>query len=169
VVIMRKILTVAVVSLGLAACQQPGAYGTGPAPGEIGVNKTTGGALVGAGLGGLLGNQFGGGAGKGAMTALGVVAGGLLGSQVGKSLDQADVAYANRTTQTALDTGRSGQRVSWQNPDTGAAGTVVPRPAYQANGTYCREFQQTITVGVQTQEGYGTACKQPDGAWKIVQ
>jgi surface antigen len=45
----------------------------------------------------------------------------------------------------------------------------VPRPAYQANGTYCREFQQTITVGGQTQEGYGTACKQPDGAWKIVQ
>lgn len=167
--VMRRILTVAVVSLGLAACQQAGPYGTGPAPGEIGLNKTTGGTLAGAGLGGLLGNQFGGGAGKGVMTALGVVAGGLLGSQVGKSLDQADVAYASRTTQTALDTGRSGQRVSWQNPDTGAAGTVVPRPAYQANGTYCREFQQTITVGGQTQEGYGTACKQPDGAWKIVQ
>jgi surface antigen len=167
---MRKMLTVVVLSLGLAACQQPGPYGTGPAPGEIGMNKTTGGALVGAGLGGLLGNQFGGGAGKGAMTALGVVAGGLLGSQVGRSLDQADLAYANRTTQTALDTGQPGQPLPWRNEQSGASGTVVPRNYYQtADGTYCREFQQTITVGGQTQQAYGTACKQPDGGWKIVQ
>src|ERR1700732_3821303 len=101
---MRKILAVAALSLGLAACQHPGPYGTGPGPGDIGMNKTTGGALVGAAAGGLLGNQFGSGSGKGAMTALGVIAGGLLGSQVGKSLDQADIAYANRTTQTALET-----------------------------------------------------------------
>src|SRR5260370_9356535 len=102
--IMYRILAVAALSIGLAACQQPGPYGTGPAPGEIGMNKTTGGTLVGAGLGGLLGNQFGSGSGKGAMTALGVVAGGLLGSQVRKSLDQAALPFANRTTQTALQT-----------------------------------------------------------------
>src|SRR5258708_33080377 len=116
-VIMRKLLTVAALSLALAACQQPGPYGTGPEPGEVGLNKTTGGALVGAGLGGLLGNQFGSGAGKGAATALGVVAGGLLGSQVGKSLDQADVASANQTTQQTLDPGRSGRRANWTDPD----------------------------------------------------
>jgi surface antigen len=169
-VMMRKILAVAALSLGLAACQQPGPYGTGPAPGEIGMNKTTGGALVGAAAGGLLGNQFGSGSGKGAMTALGVVAGGLLGSQVGKSLDQADIAYANRTTQTALETAPPGQALPWRNDQSGASGTVVPRAYTQmADGTYCREFQQTITVGGQTQQGYGTACKQPDGSWKIVQ
>src|SRR5258708_27581240 len=117
-VIMRKLLTVAALSLALAACQQPGPYGTGPEPGEVGLNKTIGGALVGAGLGGLLGNQFGSGAGKGAATALCVVAGGLLGSQVGKSLDHADVAYGNHTTQQTLDTGRSVQRVNLQNADT---------------------------------------------------
>jgi len=167
---MRKLIMVATMSFALAACQQPGPYGTGPAPGEIGMNKTTGGALVGAAAGGLLGNQFGSGAGKGAATAIGVIAGGLLGSQVGKSLDQADVAYANRTTQTALETGQPGQPLPWRNEQSGASGTVVPRNYYQtANGTYCREFQQTITVGGQTQQGYGTACKQPDGSWKIVQ
>jgi surface antigen len=167
---MRNLLMVAAISLSLAACQQPGPYGTGPGPGDIGLNKTTGGTLVGAGLGGLLGNQFGSGAGKGAATAIGVVAGGLLGNQVGKSLDQADVAYANRTTQTALETGQPGQALPWRNEQSGASGTVVPRNYYQtANGTYCREFQQTITVGGETQQGYGTACKQPDGSWKIVQ
>ena len=168
--IMRKTLAVAALSLGLAACQQPGPYGTGPQPGEIGMNKTTGGALVGAAAGGLLGNQFGSGSGKGAMTALGVVAGGLLGSQVGKSLDQADIAYANRTTQTALETAPPGQALPWRNEQSGASGTVVPRAYTQmADGTYCREFQQTITVGGETQQGFGRACRQPDGSWKIVQ
>jgi surface antigen len=160
---MRKIVAVIGMSLALAACES----GQSP-PGEIGWNKTTGGALVGAGLGGLVGSQFGGGSGKGALTALGVLVGGFAGSQVGKSLDKADLTYANRTTQSALDTGPSGQPVAWHNPDSGASGTVVPRPAYQSSGTYCREFTQTITVGGQTQEGYGTACRQPDGSWKIV-
>jgi surface antigen len=163
---MRKFVIVAAMSLSLAACQQPG---TGAGPGEIGLNKTTGGALVGAGVGGLVGSQFGGGAGKGALTALGVLAGGFAGSQVGRSLDSADIAYAQRTQQQAFEGGRSGQPVAWRNPDTGASGTVVPRPAYPTNGTYCREFQQNITVGGRTQEAYGTACRQADGSWKVVQ
>jgi surface antigen len=156
----------ALVSLSLAACQQPG---TGAPPGEIGMNKTTGGALVGAAAGGLAGSQFGGGAGKGVATIFGVLAGGLIGSQVGKSLDENDVNYARQTQQQAFEAGRSGQPVSWRNPDTGDSGTVIPRPAYPSNGTQCREFQQNITVGGKTQNAYGTACRQPDGTWKVVQ
>jgi surface antigen len=163
---MRKFVAVAALSLSLAACQQPGTGAAGP--GEIGMNKTTGGALVGAGVGGLVGSQFGGGAGKGALTALGVLAGAFAGSQVGKSLDSADLAYAQRTQQQAFETAPSGRPVAWRNPDSGASGTVVPRPAYPSNGTYCREFQQNITVGGRTQEAYGTACRQPDGSWKVV-
>jgi surface antigen len=164
---MRTMIAVVGLSFALAACTQPGAPA---APGEIGVNKTTGGALVGAGLGGLLGNQFGGGAGKGVMTLVGVLAGGFIGSQIGKSLDQNDLQYANRATQTSLESGQPGQPLPWNNPQSGAYGTVTPQRYYQASGgQYCREFQQTITVGGQTQDGYGTACRQPDGTWKIVQ
>jgi len=32
----------------------------------------------------------------------------------------------------------------------------------------CREYQQTITVGGRTERAYGTACKQADGSWKII-
>jgi surface antigen len=127
-------------------------------------------ALVGAGVGGLIGSQFGGGAGKGALTALGVVAGGLLGSQVGASLDRADQAQLAQSMQRSLESAPSGQAVAWQNPDSGHYGTVTPTQTYRApNGEPCREFQQTITVGGRTEEGYGTACRQPDGTWKIVQ
>ena len=162
---MRKMIAAAMLALSVAACTDAG----GGQPGEIGVNKTTGGALLGAGLGGLLGNQFGSGSGKGAATLLGVLAGGFVGSQVGKSLDQADVAYARQSTQSALDRTPSGQTVSWHNPDSGNSGTITPKPAYQSGGTYCREFQQTITVGGQTQDAFGTACRQSDGSWRIVQ
>jgi surface antigen len=162
---MRKIIAVAALGLVVAACTQPG----GAQPGEFGVNKTTGGTLIGAAAGGLVGSQFGGGAGKGVATLLGVLAGGFIGSQVGKSLDQADLQYANQTTQQALETAPSGRSMAWRNPDSGNQGTITPRPAYASGNTQCREFQQTITVGGQTQDAYGTACRQPDGSWKIVQ
>jgi surface antigen len=46
---------------------------------------------------------------------------------------------------------------------------VTPTRTYQqSSGEYCREYQQTVTVGGKTQEAYGTACRQPDGTWKIV-
>jgi hypothetical protein len=33
---------------------------------------------------------------------------------------------------------------------------------------YCREYQTTIHVGHRVQQGYGTACQQPDGSWQPV-
>jgi len=171
---MRKLITVLALTTALGACQQPGGYGQGgygqAGPGEIGLNKTTGGGLIGAGLGGLAGSQFGSGAGKGVATGIGVLAGALLGGSVGASLDRADVAYSQRTTQQALETAPANQPSTWRNPDSGAYGTVTPVRTFQStSGQNCREFQQTITVGGRTEEGYGTACRQPDGSWKIVQ
>jgi surface antigen len=32
----------------------------------------------------------------------------------------------------------------------------------------CREFTQTITVGGQAVQATGTACRQPDGSWRIM-
>jgi surface antigen len=166
---MKHLLAVAALSLALSACAQPGQSGYG-GPGEIGVNKTTGGGLLGAAAGGLAGAQIGKGSGNLAATAAGVLLGGLLGSQAGASLDRADVAYANRTTQRSLEEVPTGHATTWRNPDSGAAGTVTPTRTYQtAGGQYCREFQQSITVGGKTQEGVGTACRQPDGSWRIVQ
>ncbi|HEX7968863.1 MAG TPA: RT0821/Lpp0805 family surface protein [Stellaceae bacterium] len=139
-------------------------------PGTIGANKTTGGALVGAGVGGLIGSKLGHGKGKDVATVLGVIAGGLLGSQVGASLDRADQAQLHTTTVTALETAPPGQALPWSNPNTGNYGSVVPQGVYQtADGQYCREFQQTIVVGGQQEHGFGKACRQPDGSWKVVQ
>ena len=168
---MKKIIAAGVLTLALAGCAQPGSYGAqggygAAAPGEFGLNKTTGGTLLGAAAGGLAGSQFGKGKGQLATTAIGVLAGGLIGNQVGTSLDR---AVMTQTTTRTLETAPSGQTSSWRNPDSGNYGTVTPQPAYQtASGQYCREFSQTVTVGGKTEEAYGTACRQPDGTWKIV-
>lgn len=46
---------------------------------------------------------------------------------------------------------------------------VPASPIYQGrNGQYCREYQATVTVNGVAQPSYGTACLQPDGAWRVV-
>ena len=128
------------------------------------------GTAVGAVAGGLLGNQIGGGRGKTAATVAGIFIGGMLGRDVGASLDKVDRQMIQQTSYTAFEKMPSGVASSWSNPDTGNSGYVVPTKTYKtATGSYCREFQTTVNVGGKTQEAYGTACRQPDGSWKIVQ
>jgi surface antigen len=134
---------------------------------DAGPNQT-GGALIGAGLGGLLGSQFGRGEGRLAMTALGTLAGAAIGSNIGKRLDDVDRQRMREAEMRAYDA-QIGERIVWNNPNTGHSGTVTPtREGRRPSGEYCREFQSDITVGGQHEKGYGTACRQQDGSWKIV-
>ena len=36
------------------------------------------------------------------------------------------------------------------------------------DGKYCREFTKEIRIGSRKEQGYGIACQQPDGSWKII-
>jgi surface antigen len=151
-----KVVVVVGTVLSLGACEGKG-------------NKEVAGTLLGAGIGGLAGSQIGSGTGQLIAVGAGVLLGGLLGSEIGKSLDRADQAYAAQTYQSTLETVPTGQTQTWVNPDTGNQGSYTPVRTYQSDaGQYCREFQQTITVGGQTESAYGTACRQPDGSWQIV-
>ena len=150
---------VLIVSLGLVACAQD----AGP--------KERGGTVVGAVAGGLLGSTIGKGRGQVAAIAIGAVLGGIVGTEVGKSLDRADRAYMHRTTQESLENGRTGETSSWVNPDNQHAGTVTPTrtlPPEPGQTGPCREFQQTVSIGGRSEQAYGTACRQADGSWKIV-
>jgi surface antigen len=152
-----RILGVAAVALSLGACA------------ETGINKQQGGTVVGAALGGLAGSQIGSGTGQLVAVGAGVLLGALLGNEVGKSLDKADQVYAERNAQQTLETAPTGTTATWVNPDSGNSGSVTPTATYQgAGGEYCREYQQTVTVGGEQQSAYGTACRQPDGSWKLV-
>ena len=62
-----------------------------------------------------------------------------------------------------------GQKATWSNPQNQTSGYTKPIETVQtASGETCREFQTGVTAQGQTSAGTGTACRQPDGTWKIV-
>jgi surface antigen len=156
---MKKIIlmTAMILSIGLAGCESLQNAGT----------KQTVGAAGGAVLGGILGSKVGKGNGQLWATGIGVLLGGLVGSEVGRSLDKADMVYAQRANDQA-HTAPLGDEISWNNPESGNSGAVTPtRDGKDTEGRYCREYQQTIYVGGEQETGYGIACQQPDGSWEI--
>jgi surface antigen len=154
----KGVAVVTAIALAVAGCAE-GDYGS----------KQTFGGLSGAALGGLLGAQFGDGKGRLAATGAGVLIGALVGSEIGRSMDEVDRIRANE----AVVRSRSapiGETIAWNNSASGNYGSITPvRDGTSASGAYCREFQQSITVGGRKDQGYGIACQQPDGTWRIVQ
>ena len=74
-----------------------------------------------------------------------------------------------RAAQNALETTPAGQTSIWRNPVNGHWGTVTPSRTFQdASGRYCRDYRQTVTVDGQEHQGNGTACRETDGAWRIM-
>ena len=140
----------------------------GCAQNQQGGQKRVVGAMGGAAIGGLLGSQIGRGSGKLVATAAGVFLGGLIGHEIGRSLDEADRLRAQQAMSQA-QTAPIGETIEWNNPKSGNSGTYTPvRDGTSSSGRYCREFQQTVTIGGKTEQAYGTACRQPDGSWEIV-
>lgn len=156
---MKRIMTtplILVLVLAMAGCS-----GMGP--------KETGGTIIGGAGGALIGSQIGGGSGRLVGVAVGTLAGALIGGEIGRSLDAADRAAMERNTQYALEHAPVEQATPWKNPDSGNYGSTTPKKTYQtAEGRYCREYQQTVVIGGREHDAYGTACRQPDGTWKIV-
>lgn len=151
---MKKIITAFVAlitSLSLAGCAD--------------MTKQDIGTVTGGVAGGLLGSQFGGGSGKLLAVGAGALAGAFLGGAIGKNMDDTDRMKMNQ----ALESNSVGQPAYWQNQKTGANYTVVPMKNVTVDGNqYCREYRSTANIAGKNQQVYGTACRQPDGSWKVV-
>lgn len=133
----------------------------GPMDMDIGIHQgTCNRATVGA-LGGAAGAQFGKGDGRTAAT----IAGTLLGMYMGRALDEAD----RYCTGQALEQAPDSRAVAWRNPDMQPEYQVTPTRTFEQQGRYCRKYTTQASVGGRTQSTYGTACRQPDGSWQIVQ
>lgn len=149
---MKKILTyfiVIFVGISLVGCSSNQDVGT-----------VTGGVL-----GGLIGSRFGGGTGQLVAIGAGAVVGAYLGGRIGKTMDQQDQARM----QAALEQNNVGQPAYWTNQRSGNSYTVVPvRNVTVQSNRYCREYRTTANIAGKQQQIYGTACRQPDGSWKVV-
>jgi surface antigen len=151
-----KFAAIVAVVLPLSAC--------GP---DAGQNETVG-TLLGAIAGGLAGAEVGDG--DPLAVGIGTLLGAMVGGEVGRTLDDVDRQMMAQTTEQALNESPKGTETTWENPDNGHAGTFIPLNTTQPEpGIYCREFQQTVTIGGEVQEAFGQACRQPDGTWEIQQ
>lgn len=157
----KSIALLLAASMSLSACQ--------------GENEGFG-TLLGAGLGAVIGGALDGGGhrgghhgGSGAGVLIGAVVGAAIGNSIGRKMDEADRLAAAQARYAALENYQTGESSYWYNPDSGNQGSFSPQPGYKTNeGQYCREYTQNLTIGGKTETGYGTACRQPDGSWKIV-
>jgi surface antigen len=157
---LKKIISILLLSSFIISCAEQ----NGP------LTKQGAGTVIGGIGGAILGSNIGKGQGNVAAIALGTLAGAALGNSIGASLDAIDQQYQVKNVQETLEYGRSGRTSGWRNPDSGNYGTITPMKTYQiSTGQYCREFTQTVTIGGRTQEAFGKACRQPDGAWRIVE
>ena len=158
---MAKTIAIAALAIALGGC----------AAGNMRENMGSG---IGAVTGGVIFNQIGKGRGKVLATAAGAVVGALVGGAIGRHLDEAAQAEMTRATTQALNTGViGGGAIAWETPATSstpAKGQIeITRQGQSANGRLCREYRQQVTIGADTEEIIGTACRDAGGVWKIME
>lgn len=149
---LKTFITAVAAAVLLAGCQST-ATQPASAPGQT--------------FGGAINSQYGtAGNAKIAQGGTGTMLGAFIGKEA--KITPADLPVVEAAAKRAY-AAPVGERISWNNPQTGSHGTITStREGYNSAGTYCREYQQTVTAANQTELIYGTACKQADGKWKIV-
>jgi hypothetical protein len=125
-----------------------------------------------------------------AVVALGLATGGCsfeLGSLLGKHEDKgeggprvahvtdagelpsdADLAYASAAAADVLTKGDKDSSAPWENPRTGARGTITPiAAAYTQDGSQCREFLASYVARDSEAWLRGQACRMYQGKWVV--
>jgi len=157
---VARVTVAAALAAALAGCEAKSADDV--------FTKQNVGMVLGGITGAVIGAQFGKGSGQVAAAAAGTLIGAFVGREIGKSMTRADQAAANQA-QVEAQTAPVGQPISWSNPESGNSGTVTPtREGKDATGNECREYRTTVTIGGKQEDAYGTACRQPDGSWRVV-
>ena len=159
--ISKTLLTVTLVSslaLSLSACTRP----------DGSVSRETVGSVAGAIGGAVLGAKIGIAGSSTIGASVGTFAGATLGREIGKGLDQADMERMYRAQEKAYNA-PLGETIYWDNPETENHGSFTAmRQGETVSGRYCREFEQTVTIGGEEKMATGRACQGDDGTWQVV-
>jgi surface antigen len=82
-------------------------------------------------------------------------------------LQDSDLAVARDAATVALDQG-SDATAPWENPETGARGTVTPiASAYSQGGAECRDFLASYVRDKAESWLQGEACRNAFGHWEV--
>jgi len=79
-----------------------------------------------------------------------------------------DLAFARNAASDVLTKGDKDASQHWENPETGARGSVTPlAQAYTSDGRTCRDFLASYVNGATESWLQGAACKTGHGQWEI--
>jgi surface antigen len=89
-------------------------------------------------------------------------------SQADDGPTDSDMAFARNAASDVLTRGGKDFSQPWENPKTGARGSVTPlASAYTAEGRTCRDFLASYVKGRSEAWLQGEACKAEAGRWEI--
>lgn len=81
---------------------------------------------------------------------------------------EGDLAYARQAAAEVLNRGGKDTSAPWQNPRTGARGTVTPiASAYTQDGLTCRDFLASYVRSGSESWLQGEACQAQQGKWEV--
>jgi surface antigen len=81
---------------------------------------------------------------------------------------EGDVAFARNAASDVLTKGNKDSSQPWENPETGARGSVTPlAEAYSSDGRICRDFLASYVNGQSERWLQGAACQTGQGRWEI--
>jgi surface antigen len=81
---------------------------------------------------------------------------------------ETDLAFARNAASDVLTRGNKDASQPWENPETGARGSVTPlAQAYSAEGRTCRDFLASYVKGSSESWLQGAACQTSHGRWEI--
>jgi hypothetical protein len=79
-----------------------------------------------------------------------------------------DLAFARNAASDVLTRGGKDTSQPWENPETGARGSVTPlAQAYTSEGRTCRDFLASYVNGSSESWLQGAACQTGHGQWEI--
>jgi surface antigen len=86
----------------------------------------------------------------------------------GPEPSETDLAFARNAASDVLTKGDKDASQPWENPETGARGSVTPlAQAYSSEGRTCRDFLASYVNGRSESWLQGAACKSGHGEWEI--
>lgn len=81
---------------------------------------------------------------------------------------EGDLAFARNAASDVLTKGDKDSSQPWENPETGARGSVTPlAQAYLSEGRTCRDFLASYVNGRSESWLQGAACQSGQGRWEI--
>ncbi|MET0219139.1 MAG: RT0821/Lpp0805 family surface protein [Tardiphaga sp.] len=121
--------------------------------------------LIGTGLGGC---SIGRHEGTFARMEGGDVTGSIKPQALAYEPTEADLALARTAASDVLTKGSKDSSQPWENPATGARGSVTPlAAAYTSEGRTCRDFLASYVHGTTESWLQGAACRAGQGRWDV--